>query len=340
MDKSCHVTMSSLSGIYNEPATKRRILIIDPDRSTRRMLTAALESPNNDLFTARNAAEAIELTAIGPAFNCIVTALSQSGQQDCALIEKLRRGGERAPILALAAQWSLEALARALECGADDWLQKPFDIHEFRRSVAMLSSRSSGKSEESKIQYCRASVTASKRDGIAELELTAPTLSAHVYAFERFVERLAATLISPAELTNLHMALEELVQNAKEWGNRFDPKKRVRLGFRLSGDRIVVRVEDEGEGFDPESIPDPSIDPKAHIQRRLQSGKRMGGWGLFIARKRMDELSFNEAGNAASITKYLAPMKTPQKSESMTDTAVFAPRKSSRKALETRRFAK
>src|SRR5205814_5138245 len=98
----------------------------------------------------------------------------------------------------------------------------------------------------------------------------------------------------------------ELVQNAKEWGNRFDPKKNIRLGLRMAPDRIVLRIEDQGAGFDPALVPDPSIDPKAHIQSRIASGKRMGGWGLFIARKRMDELSFNQAGNAAYITKFLA----------------------------------
>src|SRR5262249_37035648 len=158
------------------------------------------------------------------------------------------------------------------------WLQKPFDLNELRRSVSLLSSRALDRVQASDkmVQYYDAQVSWSERGSVSTLEVTAPTLSAQIDGFERFVERLAAPTLSDTEVMYLHMALEELVQNAKEWGNRFDPKKNIRLGLRLAPDRITLRIEDEGEGFDPASVPDPSIDPKEHIRRRLQSGKRMG----------------------------------------------------------------
>ena len=58
-------------------------------------------------------------------------------------------------------------------------------------------------------------------------------------------------------------------------------------------------------------LPDPSIDPVKHMEKRLSEGKRPGGFGIHIIRGVMDEVSFNEKGNAVTMTKYL-PRKESQ----------------------------
>jgi serine/threonine-protein kinase RsbW len=88
---------------------------------------------------------------------------------------------------------------------------------------------------------------------------------------------------------NLRVGLTEALANAMLYGNRQDPRKRVRVEARLTPDAIAVRVTDEGRGFDPQSIPDPTL--PANIMRTR-------GRGIFLIRRLMDHVEFNEQGNS------------------------------------------
>src|SRR5512146_1254527 len=75
-------------------------------------------------------------------------------------------------------------------------------------------------------------------------------------------------------------------------GNRRDPAKRVRIEARLRPDRIVVRVTDEGGGFDPATVPDPTL-PEYRM--------RGSGRGIFLIRNLMDAVEFNDRGNSITM---------------------------------------
>ncbi len=91
---------------------------------------------------------------------------------------------------------------------------------------------------------------------------------------------------------NLRVSLSEALANAMLNGNQRDPDKRVRIEARLRPERIVVRVTDEGGGFDPTLIPDPTLP-----EHRL----RGAGRGIFLIRNLMDAVEFNERGNAITM---------------------------------------
>jgi len=76
-------------------------------------------------------------------------------------------------------------------------------------------------------------------------------------------------------------------------GNQEDPAKSVQVDAELSTDRITVQVTDEGGGFDPEQVPEP-VNPE-HIADT-------GGRGLFLIRKLVDDVHFNEQGNSICMT--------------------------------------
>ena len=88
---------------------------------------------------------------------------------------------------------------------------------------------------------------------------------------------------------------------------------------RLKGVSKVIGVEDgvealkaiadEGSGFKPTDVPDPSADPLAHIKSRQKAGKRLGGYGIHLVRNLMDKVTWNERGNKVIAIKYLD--KTP-----------------------------
>lgn len=78
-------------------------------------------------------------------------------------------------------------------------------------------------------------------------------------------------------------ALREAVANAVRHGNRQDPKRLVRLEYTVHDSTVSIRVEDEGEGFDPADVPDPT-DPENLL--------RPSGRGIFYMRQFMTRVEF------------------------------------------------
>ena len=91
---------------------------------------------------------------------------------------------------------------------------------------------------------------------------------------------------------NLRVSLTEALSNAMLYGNASDPAKRVRVEVRLTAVAITARVIDEGGGFDPETVPDPTTP---------QNLCRAGGRGLFLMRALMDEVRYNDRGNCVTL---------------------------------------
>ncbi len=92
---------------------------------------------------------------------------------------------------------------------------------------------------------------------------------------------------------NLRTALAEAIANAIAYGNRHDPTRYVRVRVELTREVVRVHVTDEGEGFDPLVVPDPTL------PRYLQ---REDGRGLFVLRHLVDHVAFNDKGNSVCLT--------------------------------------
>lgn len=91
---------------------------------------------------------------------------------------------------------------------------------------------------------------------------------------------------------NFRVGLTEAIANAMLYGNCRDPRKRVRVEARVAADEMLVQVSDEGRGFDPDKVMDPTSPAN-----RL----RAGGRGIFLIRKLMDRVEFNERGNSITM---------------------------------------
>jgi serine/threonine-protein kinase RsbW len=137
------------------------------------------------------------------------------------------------------------------------------------------------------------------------VELTAPSREEHLERIASLLDRLSAERADPALLEDVKIAVTEVASNAMEWGNGSDARRRVRVSCGLFPDEIVLKVEDEGEGFDPDGVPDPAGRVVEVEIERLRAGKRLGGFGLHVARSLMDRVLFNERGNVVILTKRL-----------------------------------
>ena len=97
-------------------------------------------------------------------------------------------------------------------------------------------------------------------------------------------------------LLNFRVGLMEALANAVEYGNGRDPRKRVRVEITARDCSITACITDEGCGFDPSAVPDPTRPTHLHQE---------GGRGLFLMRKLMDEVHFNERGNSVTMVLHL-----------------------------------
>jgi serine/threonine-protein kinase RsbW len=81
----------------------------------------------------------------------------------------------------------------------------------------------------------------------------------------------------------LDMAVRESVTNAVLHGNRQDEAKTVEVAFEDAGDYVVVTVRDEGEGFDPSSVSDPTAE---------ENLLKTSGRGILFMRSFMDTVEW------------------------------------------------
>ncbi len=73
-----------------------------------------------------------------------------------------------------------------------------------------------------------------------------------------------------------------------------DKTKEIVVTFSVDDKECVISVEDEGDGFDPSAVPDPTTDENIELAH---------GRGLVLMRAYMDEVSFNEKGNCVTMRR-------------------------------------
>jgi serine/threonine-protein kinase RsbW len=100
---------------------------------------------------------------------------------------------------------------------------------------------------------------------------------------------LAGQDATPRIRFRLRVVLSEALSNAIVRGNCEDRTKWVQVRAELVPELIRVSVTDEGPGFDPDAVPEP-IRPEQLDEAR--------GRGLYLIRKLVDSVQFNEQGNS------------------------------------------
>jgi serine/threonine-protein kinase RsbW len=96
------------------------------------------------------------------------------------------------------------------------------------------------------------------------------------------------------DIFGVHLALDEALINAIYHGNAHDEKKRVRFACRVSPERIHVEITDEGPGFDPDALPDPTTPCRIG---------RPGGRGVLLMRAFMSRVEFCDHGSRVVLEK-------------------------------------
>ncbi|HZP04484.1 MAG TPA: ATP-binding protein [Terracidiphilus sp.] len=118
---------------------------------------------------------------------------------------------------------------------------------------------------------------------------------------EAAAERLATEAgLNEDDLFHVTMAVREATINAVLHGNEYDSTRPIDVVFENTGDDFIFTVTDQGRGFDPDHLPDPSA------PENLLRGT---GRGIFLIRSLMDEVHFRQLhpGTELKLIKHLAP---------------------------------
>jgi serine/threonine-protein kinase RsbW len=102
---------------------------------------------------------------------------------------------------------------------------------------------------------------------------------------EEFVNYFAKDLgVNDNKMNGLLLSVTEATTNAIIHGNKCDANKKVFINVFVENDSIIIKVKDEGEGFNPENIPDPT---------EPQNLLKDSGRGVYLMRVYMDDLKYN-----------------------------------------------
>jgi serine/threonine-protein kinase RsbW len=111
---------------------------------------------------------------------------------------------------------------------------------------------------------------------------------------------LQSSHASTHEIFSIKLALEEALINAIKHGNQLDRAKKVQVLYRVTHGFFEVRVVDEGPGFDPCDVPDPTA---------IENLERPCGRGLMLMRHYMSEVVYSKTGNCVAMSKVLRNAK-------------------------------
>ncbi len=138
------------------------------------------------------------------------------------------------------------------------------------------------------------------------------TLDSNLQSVDR-VEQTADQIATDAGIDEdarfgIAMAVREAAANAVFHGNHEDATKTIQATFENTGQSLIFRIADQGEGLDPDTLPDP-LAPENLL--------RGSGRGIFLIRSFMDEVHFRQLqpGTELTLIKHLNTPQISQKSD-------------------------
>lgn len=111
---------------------------------------------------------------------------------------------------------------------------------------------------------------------------------------EKAIDEVTVELgISKDSYGKILVSTIEGVNNAIMHGNKSVPEKLVDIEFQCKGNDLRVKIRDEGKGFRPQDVPDPTLP---------ENIEELNGRGVFLMSRLADEIKYSKKGNAVTMT--------------------------------------
>ncbi|MDQ3472971.1 MAG: ATP-binding protein [Acidobacteriota bacterium] len=256
---------------------KRRILIVDNSDELRVSIADVLGKLGHEVIAIGDRATALARADLDE-FDLIISDLTDDASPSSELQRKHL-------LMSLPPGTVQPDVIKAFKLGAPNFVRTPYNNEELREIIEQTLSY--------KLRYIDDPTVLSHLHEKIEFELPSD-LSLMNGVLQYLLERVAKRGLITPERSNLFIALDEAFVNAVKHGNKNDPTKLVRIAAELSPREASFTVEDEGEGFNVQEIPDP-CDPANLF--------KSSGRGVLLIYNIMDEVEYNAQGNRVKMVK-------------------------------------
>jgi CheY-like chemotaxis protein len=286
------------------------VLIVDDSVVDRKLAGGCLKDSDLEVAFACDGREALELMAEDPP-DLVVTDLQMPEVDGLELVQQMHTGHRNIPVILMTAHGSEEVVVAALKAGAASYVPKKNLSQDLEETVQNVLSIASTKRAE---QHILESLTSVRMKFELSNDITA--LRPLILFMQGQIRQLGT--FDESDIVRISTALQEGLINAIEHGNleldstlrelndnsyqklgderrQQEPyaSRKAHITAELNREGCRWTIQDEGKGFDPQSLPDPR-DP-ANLQR-------VSGRGLLLIRTFMDDVSFNDT--ASEITMF------------------------------------
>ena len=242
----------------------------------------------------------------------IVTDLRMPHMGGLELVKRVKSQAPTIPVVVMTSVGSEQIAVEAIQAGAASYVPKAnLQTHLVDTVEQVLKVSTARRQREQLLKYLQYNETTFALENDPAL---VPPLIAHL-----LVNLSRMDLCDDSTRTRVGMALQEALDNALYHGNLglssdlreqdmsayYDEAgkrrtqspyadRRIRITARESHNEVTYVVEDEGEGFDPDALPDPTS-PEAM--------EKVHGRGLLLINSFMDDVSHNDKGNVITMVK-------------------------------------
>lgn len=270
------------------------ILIVEDEITNSKMIKSILEMENYKTAQAFAGEEVFKyLESDDPYPDLIILDLilpDISGFEVCKTL-KMSRKTNIIPIIMLTALSDVKSMINGIMVGANYYLRKPFTTDELLFEIKKLLEWKRSIAEEK------------------HFEQITFTLNSEIKYLDQLNNMIAniirKTNIKEEEIEEIKSGIYEIGVNAIEWGNKFDKDLVVKVNYEITERYLKIIVKDEGKGFNFKNYLNGEYKGIEHQEKRINEGKRLGGFGISMARFYFDEVTYNETGNEVQLYKSL-----------------------------------
>ncbi len=289
------------------------VLVVDDSAIDRRIVGGLLEKePDCQVFYAEDGYVALKSVDENLP-DVVVTDMVMPHLDGLQLVEAMKRDFPLIPVIIMTAVGTEETAVQALKRGAASYVTKRRLAQDLLETVRMVLQAADDERNVSRLLVHRTQQAEFKF--VLENEL--PLLAASVTHLQQTMRAMG--LFDESERLRIGVALEEVLLNAMFHGNlelssslREDDKstyhevarsrakespyreRRIFVDASFSPSGAEFKIRDEGPGFNPKDLPDPTDPANLH---------RATGRGLLLMHTFMDGVAFNESGNEVRLTK-------------------------------------
>jgi DNA-binding NarL/FixJ family response regulator len=274
----------------------RSLLLIDPDRSVHDFLMGLLEREDRTIRNAYGRSDSLECLRSGP-YDLVVAGQGRNGFDGLQLARQLHVLQPNAKTI-FTGDPDPARVIRAIRARAYSYFHSPLPTVALADMVQQALDSAPAPDDILVVSARPEWITLAIR-----CKMDAADRATH------FFRELEPAL--PAQVReDVVAAFRELLLNAIEHGGQYNPHKRVRASLLRTPKSIIVHIADPGKGFSLNALPhaaisNPADSPIHHVEVRAEAGKRPGGFGILMTRSMIDELVYNQRGNAVLFVKYL-----------------------------------